>query len=174
MRTAIFSVALLVAPCAFAQSAPPSDVPSSLQPPAGHKLLLQAHAIGRQIYTCSADSTGKYTWTLKAPDAELRDSDGHVIISHSAGPKWQHRDGSFVTGKVVAKQDAPDASAVQWLLLTADNSRSAPGLLSHVDFVQRIHTEGGQPPQTGCDEAHKGDETKSKYTADYVFYAPAH
>jgi hypothetical protein len=173
MRIGIFALALLLAPCAIAQSAPPSDIPQSLQPPAGQTMILQAHAIGKQIYTCSADA-GKFSWTLKGPDAELRDPDGHVIISHSAGPKWQHRDGSFVTGKVVAKQDAPQAGAVQWLLLSADNSRSAAGVLSHVTFVQRIHTDGGQPPATGCDEAHKGDETKSNYTADYLFYAPTH
>ncbi len=166
-------VTSLLSLAGFAQSAP-TDVPASLKPPAGQQMVLQAHAMGVQIYTCNADASGKFAWTLKAPQAELRDADGHMIITHSAGPKWQHKDGSLITGSVVKKENAPDGTSIPWLLVAADNSHSAEGVLSKVEFVQRIHTEGGQPPASGCDASSKGDEVKSKYSADYVFYAPSH
>ncbi len=167
-------LASLLPLAALAQSTPPTDIPASLVPPASQHLVLQAHAMGVQIYTCSADATGKFSWTLKGPDAELRDPDGHVIIVHSAGPKWQHRDGSLVTGSVVKKENAPDGHSIAWLLLSADNSHSSAGVLSTVEFIQRVHTDGGQPSASPCDASHKGDETRSHYTADYLFYAPTH
>jgi hypothetical protein len=166
------SIALLTV-CAGAQQ-PPTDIPDSLKPPAGTRMVLEAHATGAQVYTCAAAADGKFAWTLKGPDAELRDANGKMIIKHSAGPTWQHTDGSLVTGKVAAKESAPKANSVPWLLLAADNSQSAAGVLSKVTHIQRIHTDGGQPPATGCDEAHKADETRSTYSADYVFYSPAH
>lgn len=151
-----------------------ADIPTTLKPPATERPILQAHATGAQVYTCAAGIDGKFAWTLKGPKAELRDANGKMIITHSAGPKWQHNDGSVVTGKVLSKENSPDANSVPWLLLAADNSQSSAGVLSKVSFIQRVHSEGGQPPASGCDEAHKGDETKSSYTADYIFYAPAH
>ncbi len=170
LRIALFAS---LSSCAVLAQSASTDIPASLKPPATEHVILQAHATGVQIYTCNADAAGRYAWTLKGPQADLRDADGHMIISHSAGPKWQHKDGSMVTGKMVAKENAPTANSVPWLLLAADNSHSAEGVLSKVTFVQRVHTDGGQPPATGCDAAHKGDETKADYTADYVFYAPA-
>jgi hypothetical protein len=174
MRTSILlSIALFASFAAMPQQTP-ADVPDSLKPPATEHMILQAHATGAQVYTCTASADGKFAWTLKGPDAELRDASGKVIIEHSAGPTWQHNDGSKITGKVVAKQNSPDAGSVPWLLLAADNSRSGEGVLSKVTSIQRIHTEGGQPPATGCDESSKGAEKRSNYSADYVFYAPAH
>jgi hypothetical protein len=46
-------------------------------------------------------------------------------------------------------------------------------LLTNVTTIQRVHTHGGKPGNDPCDESHKGTETKSEYTADYYFYAPA-
>jgi len=168
------AIALFVSLAATAQTSAPADVPASLKPPATERLLLQTHAIGVQIYTCSAAPDGKFSWTLKGPRADLRDSTGKMIITHSAGPKWQHNDGSFVTGKVTAKENSPDANSIPWLLLAANSAQSDVGALGNVSFIQRIRTDGGQPPATGCDAGHKGDETQSNYSADYIFYAPKH
>ena len=148
---------------------PAADIPAALQPPAGEQLVLTAHATGKQIYTCNTGADGKYSWTLKGPSAKLRDASGKVVIEHSAGPKWQHNDGSSVAGKPVQKMDAPDGKGIPWLLLAAESSSSS-GILSRVNFIQRIHTEGGQPPTTGCDESHKDAQTDSNYAADYLFY----
>ena len=61
--------------------------------------MLFVRASGSQVYTCQADADGKYSWTLKAPDAELKDRKDKVIGQHSAGPTWKLKDGSEVTGK---------------------------------------------------------------------------
>jgi len=133
--------------------------------------VLEAHATGVQIYTCTKNADGKFAWALKGPEAELRDNSGRVVIIHSAGPTWQDKDGSRITGKVVAKSNAPAPDSVAWLLLAADHSESGKGVLSDVTHVQRIHTDGGQP-QGECSEANAGNENRSHYTADYLFYAP--
>jgi hypothetical protein len=157
---------------ANAQKESPSDVPASLQTRAGEELVLLAHGSGSQIYTCRAGTDGKFLWTLKAPDAELTDRTGKVIGNHSAGPTWKLKDGSEVTGKASARVDSPDPGSIPWLLLNVVG-HSGEGLLTKVTTIQRLHTHGGNPPAEGCDESHHDAETKSSYTADYYFYAPA-
>jgi hypothetical protein len=148
------------------------EVPPSLKAPAGEKLVFQAHATGWQIYVCQAGADRKLAWVLKGPEAELFDTTGVLIGQHSAGPLWKHNDGSQVTGKLVARQDAPEPDAIPWLLLQA-TSHTGTGILSSVTTIQRVHTKGGQPPQTGgCDQSEQGKEVKSQYAADYYFYAP--
>jgi hypothetical protein len=147
------------------------DVPDTIQAPAGEEVVLLAHATGSQIYTCQATADGKFSWTLKAPEAELHDRKDKVIGQHSAGPTWKLKDGSEVTGKAAARVDALDPDSIPWLLVKAVG-HAGNGVLTNVTTIQRVHTHGGQPPAEGCDAAHKGDETKSSYTADYYFYAP--
>jgi len=173
MRKFLFSILLLPFQLAVAQQQSKPVVPEKLAVPASENLVLQAHASGSQIYVCQAGADQKFAWTLKAPEADLSDSKGAVIGKHYAGPTWKHNDGSEAVGKVVAKQDAPDANAIPWLLLTAA-SHAGNGTLAGVTSIQRIHTKGGQPPTSGCDDAHRGTETKIPYSADYYFYAPSH
>jgi hypothetical protein len=164
-------LALLVVMPAAAQQLARPDVPDKLSPPAIEKLILQAHATGDQIYVCQPGPDQKLAWTLKAPDAQLFDAQNKLIAKHYAGPTWKNNDGSEVVGKATARLDSPDANAIPWLLVTAV-SHSGDGAFSKVTFIQRLHTKGGQPPQTGCDDAHRNAETKSAYSADYYFYAP--
>lgn len=162
----------LLAPSQEAQpqeSAP--DVPDAIAIPAGLQPVLFVRGAGSQIYTCSADSEGKYGWTLKGPDAELKDRKDKVIGQHSVGPTWKLKDGSEVAGKAVGHVDSLDSDSVPWLLLDVV-SNSGKGALAKVTKIQRVHTHGGKPGNDPCDESHKGEESKSKYTADYYFYAP--
>ena len=154
------------------QGIPRPEVPDKIKAPAGEEVVLVAHATGSQIYTCQQGSDGKYAWTLKAPEAELRDQQGAVIGKHFGGPTWKHNDGSQVTGKAVAKVDAPDADSIPWLLVSVAG-HSGNGVLSNVTSIQRIHTKGGQPPAAGCDASAQNVEKKISYTADYYFYAPS-
>jgi hypothetical protein len=149
-----------------------SGIPPSLQTPAGEKLVLQAHATGWQVYTCGTGPDGKPQWTLKGPDADLHDAKGTVVGHHSAGPTWKYSDGSQVVGKAVAHADSPDAKAIPWLLLTA-TGHSGEGVFAKVSSIQRVHTEGGQPPPVSeCNPSKPTAEARSTYTADYYFYAP--
>lgn len=152
------------------ESAP--DVPDSIQAPAGEEVVLYTHASGSQIYTCQAAGNGKFSWTLKAPEAELRDRKDKVIGQHSAGPTWKLKDGSEVTGKASAKVDSLDPDSIPWLLVKVV-SHAGKGMLDTVTTIQRVHTHGGQPPAEGCDASHRDTETKVSYSADYYFYAPA-
>ena len=148
------------------------DVPDAIQAPSGEEVVLLAHATGSQIYICQAAADGKFSWALKAPDAQLHDRKDKVIGQHFAGPTWKLKDGSEVTGKAAAHVDSLDAQSIPWLLVKVV-SHSGNGQLANVTSIQRVHTHGGQPPAEGCDAAHRDAESKSAYTADYYFYAPA-
>ena len=148
------------------------DVPDAIAIPEGLQPVLFVHASGSQIYTCQADAEGKYIWTLKAPDAELKDRKDKVIGQHLAGPTWKLKDGSEVTGKAAAHVDALDPDSIPWLLVDVVNN-SGKGVLAKVTKIQRVHTRGGKPGNDPCDEAHKDAETKSSYRADYYFFAPS-
>ena len=140
--------------------------PDNLTPPAGETLRFQAHASGDQIYQCDGSK-----WVLSGPDAKLSDDAGHSVGSHFKGPTWQWSDGSQVTGKPVANT-TPDADSIPWLLVTATGHSSA-GAMKAITTIQRLNTKGGKAPASGCDASHKGDKTRSHYTADYYFFAPA-
>jgi hypothetical protein len=95
-----------------------------------------------------------------------------VIVHHSAGPSWRHKDGSAVTGKAIAKVAAPQGDSIPWLLLTVV-SHDGAGVLERVSSIQRLHTKGGQPPPADkCGAGQENVETWIPYTADYYFYAP--
>ncbi len=147
-------------------------MPDAIQAPSGEEVVLFVHASGSQVYTCQAGAADRFSWTLKGPEAELRDRNDKVIGQHSAGPTWKLKDGSEVTGKAAAQVDSLDADSIPWLLVRVA-SHSGKGLLSNVTTIQRIHTKGGKPPAEGCDASHKDAESKSSYSADYYFYAPA-
>jgi hypothetical protein len=158
-------------PPAGKESAP--DVPDAIMVPAGQEVVFFASAKGSQIYTCQAGAEGKFAWTLKAPEAELRDRQDKVVGQHSAGPTWKLKDSSEVTGKAVAHVDALDSDSIPWLLVNVV-SHAGKGKLENVTTIQRVHTKGGKPGDSDvCDEAHKDAETKSAYKADYYFFAPA-
>jgi hypothetical protein len=170
---AIFCVASL----AFAQNDAPGkesapDVPDAIAVPSGVEPVLFVHANGSQIYTCAPDADGKFSWTLKGPDAELKDRKDKVVGQHSAGPTWKLKDGSEVTGKASAHVDSLDADSIPWLLVNVETN-ARKGALATVTMIQRVHTHGGKPPADGCDEAHKDSESKSAYSADYYFFAPS-
>jgi hypothetical protein len=177
---AFLGLALLMPQTLFAQaqakdapqkdSAP--DVPDAIAVPTGLEVVLFTRGSGSQIYVCQASADGKFAWTLKAPDAELKDRKDKVIGQHSAGPTWKLKDGSEVTGKAAAHVDSLDPDSIQWLLINVVTN-AGKGQLANVTTIQRVHTRGGKAPDSGCDEAHKDSETKSSYSADYYFYAPA-
>jgi hypothetical protein len=97
------------------ESAP--DVPDAITVPSGLEPVLFVHASGAQVYTCQAGADGKFDWTLKGPEAELKDRKDKVIGRHTAGPTWKLKDGSEVTGKAAAQVDSMDSESVPWLLI---------------------------------------------------------
>jgi hypothetical protein len=125
--------------------------------------------VGDQVYTCKAGENGTFAWTLKAPDARLLGQDGAVVGRHFAGPTWESRDGSSVSGKMAATVPSSDAQSVPWLMLHA-TGHQGNGVMSSVTTIQRLNTKGGKAPATGCDADHANGETRVAYEADYSFY----
>ena len=159
-------LATVIAALPYSLSA--QQLPPQLQPPANEQLLLQVHAKGDQVYTCKSDAA-QFTWTLKAPDAQLFDKDGKPAGKHFAGPSWEATDGSRVSGKAVANVPSPDANSIPWLLVKVVAHEGA-GVLSSATSIQRLNTKGGNAPASGCDASHVGQELRVPYSADYLFY----
>jgi hypothetical protein len=146
------------------------EIPSGLEPFGSEKLLFQVRAKGDQIYVCQEES-GKFAWKLKSPDAKLFDKDGKLFGKHFAGPTWEARDGSRVTGEAVASVGWNDPRSVPWLLIDVV-SHEHSGVLSHVTTIQCLYTRGGVAPIFGCKDSHAAREVRVPYSADYLFYAP--
>jgi hypothetical protein len=165
-------VSLLALPGALPAAAGDSrsgagNVPPELRPPKGQQLVLKAIGRGSQNYVCD-QATG--TWTFRDPTATLN-RHGRTIGIHYAGPTWELFDASRVTARAIVNVPAPNPTKdIPWLLLEA-TGHSASGVLSTVDYIQRLHTRGGVAPNDGaCDPAN--DETVGvPYTAVYRFFA---
>ncbi|MDP3330750.1 MAG: DUF3455 domain-containing protein [Methylococcaceae bacterium] len=143
-------------------------IPEAIRVPNGGKIVLSVHAKGDQIYQCTLES-GNYAWQLQAPDAVLFDGQGREVGWHGAGPTWHYQDGSEVRGRLLSTVDLTPDSTISWLLLEAVEHKGK-GLLAGVDFINRINTQGGLPPVSGCNGNHLGSEKRVAYSAGYVFY----
>jgi hypothetical protein len=152
-------IALVLAVGCMAPASISQTTKESIDVPPHSKLLLRAVGSGDQVYGCIDGH-----WALKAPDAKLLNQEGAVIGQHFAGPTWQLIDGSWVKGRAIAKQVAPDATAVPWLLL---ESVAGTGRLKTVRFIQRTGTHGGNAPDGSCSQSAM---RRVPYTATYSFY----
>jgi hypothetical protein len=160
------AAAILIGAGGFAAGADQTAV----APPAGSALVLELFADGVQIYTCDPKDSGGYGWTFNAPDAKLFDKDGRQVGTHFSGPAWELDDGSGVNGEVVAKADAPEPGAIQWLLLRVSRHQVS-GALSAVSYIRRADTKGGLAPTKGCDAQHLSEQARMRYSATYQFYS---
>ena len=168
------------APAAVASTVTASApaVPIAFPAPPNEQKSLEVAAKGVQIYTCGPkkDDATQFVWTLKAPEAELTDSKGYKVGKHYAAPHgaswnpaWESTDGSKVIGDKdnAQRKDAPNA--IPWLLVPAQ-SATGKGVFGQVKSIQRLYTEGGKAPATGCDKANVGKEVRVDYKATYYFY----
>ena len=113
---------------------------TGVAPPQGSAPLLEVVADGVQIYTCETKGS-LFQWSFKAPEANLFDKQGRQIGTHFAGPTWRIADGSAIVGEVVAKADAPERGAIEWLLLRA-KAHEGQGVLGEAAFIRRTDTKG--------------------------------
>ena len=166
------SAIAIITGCVTSNVAPIPNVPGPLRVPVSQTLIREVQATGVQIYECKAskDDPGRFEWTFKAPEAELRDQAGNIFGRHYAGTTWEAYDGSSVVGEARARDSGPDSNAIPWLLLSA-TSASGSGVLSQTKSIQRINTSGGKAPAGGCSDALVGKEMRVPYKAEYLFYA---
>ena len=131
--------------------------------------LFMARGEGVQIYAAEADKEGKPQWILKAPRATLLDyKTGTQVGTHAAGPTWVDNDGGKLTGtgKPLAKEPAPNADAVPWLLLEVKAENG--GRFAKVRNIQRLDTWGGNAPTVPPEKS--GETKEVRYEATYVFW----
>jgi hypothetical protein len=165
--------AALLSACASGPTAQADarPVPASLKPADSERAAFTWHAIGSQIYECRASDKGGWAWVFVAPEADLFNQKDEKVGTHGAGPNWAALDGSKTVGTVKARADGERPADIPLLLLTA-KSAGTPGRMAGVTSVQRLNTEGGNAPATGCAaRADAGKRVKEGYTADYVFFS---
>jgi len=162
---------VMLAGCATTPPPPAFEIPTALQVPSNQRLATIVEATGVQIYDCqpAKDPAAGNVWTFRAPEAELRTPAGQPFGRHYGGPTWEARDGSKVVGVVKAKESAPEATAIPWLLLSAGET-FGHGVLDQTTSIQRLKTVGGQPPTVGCAAAELGRGMRVPYQAEYRFY----
>jgi hypothetical protein len=136
--------------------------------------VLRMKARGVHIYTAETGEDGQMKWTLVGTEAELRDETGRVVGKHykgETGPVWESSDGSKVVGKKRAERTSPHPDSIPELQLDGKAVPGAAGALSKVTFIERLDTSGGLPAAATGSTA-IGEEARSPYTAEYLFYAP--
>jgi hypothetical protein len=165
---------------------PPGSLPTAIAVPTGAAFKIHDHAIGVQVYTCTASAAAgagggggaggaggsgatTYSWVLKQPDAVLYDSSFAQVGTHGLGPNWTSTDGSVVNGARVNGANSTMVGAIQWLLLSA-SSHTGTGVFTDITYVQRLNTAGGPAPATGCDATSAATDIRIPYSADYYFF----
>lgn len=172
---------------ARAASLAPPRVPLDLQVPPGNVPFLEGHGVGTQNYVClsSATSPTGFDWSLFTPEATLFNDDDRQITTHFFGPNpaengtiraaWQQsRDTSTVWAKLFHDPVTVTANAIPWLVLQTAGVQAGPAggdLLTETTFIQRVNTQGGLAPATGCSSGQNvGARAFVPYSADYFFF----
>lgn len=148
-----------------------SNLPASVQVPAGHKVAMETVGVGQITYECRAkkDMATEHEWVFVGPDAKLQTRGGTVIGKYWGPPAtWENNDGSKVTATQVAV--APGGMGNLPLQLVKANPATGMGAMQGVSYIQRVATKGGVAPSTGCDAANMGSKQIVQYQADYIFW----
>ena len=184
---ALLAACLVVLPGELRAGLTPPAVPPDLAlSPAEYKLFFAAHAVGTQNYTCLPKGDA-FAWTPAGPQATLFNKSGTQVATHFLSPNpdepgttratWQHSDDtSAVWAKAIETVTDPtwvEPGAIPWLLLEVVgwSDGESPRRLARATRIQRVNTEGGTAPETGCAEAGDvGDRAFVPYETDYYFY----
>jgi Protein of unknown function (DUF3455) len=167
------AAAVVLSACAAMPSAPTVDnqaLPEAVRAPADTRFMFLTTGVGELTYECRArsDDPSQFAWAFVAPVATLYAKDRQVLGKYYAGPTWEHKDGSRITGKQVAVAPAA-AGSISLQLVKADAPMGA-GALQGVTHIQRLNTQGGVAPQAACGAVNAGARQQVAYQADYAFY----
>ena len=169
--------ALLLSACGYRPLAAftgQNGAPEAVRVPPGNQPVLQARGTGTLLYECQAirRSPHEYQWLIRNSAIELTDSGGRTI-RHRPGPRasWTHSDGSSAVAK--ESVEVPNGKENMPLERFRVEQAEAPGALSHITYVQRLHTVGGWVASTPCSGPQLGMQKAVPYEADYVFWRSA-
>jgi len=179
------ALAIAVPHAAHAQTVTPPSVPAGLEVPAPNEAFLLGRGVGTQNYVCQPSGPlGRVAWTLFTPQATLFDDQGEQLTTHFFSPNpveggivratWEDSgDTSTVWARAIASATVK-SNAIAWVLLEVVGTKTGPtggDTFSKTTFIQRVNTEGGLAPATGCDTLPDvGGKQFVPYTADYFFY----
>jgi hypothetical protein len=140
--------------------------------PPGHALVMTLQAVGTINYECRAHAgmAGAYVWTVAAHDATLRHWTGFPVGRLYQGPTWSYRDGSRLTGEFLGAVSG-GAGKLQDQLWRAQAS-GKDGELTRIAYIRRTNATGNAPPDSPCTAQRIGQGYKTRYAAEYAFYAP--
>ena len=151
-----------------------AEVPDEIRVP-GEIPAIALHAEGAQIYECQLDAASRLVWQAREPTATLMDG-GNSVGHHYAALHWEtvdtstlmweHKDGSSVKAKIVARVVGRTAEDLPWLKFSVI-TQTGNGLFYGTTHVQRINTQGGMAAGS-CEQA--GAYRSVPYAADYVFW----
>lgn len=169
----VLALSALLGACSTPSMMKPVDnatLPEAVRVPAGLRQTMATTGIGEITYECreKKDMAGAYEWVFVAPVATLYTRDRQAVGKYYAGPTWESRDGSKVTGKQLAV--APGGAGNIPLQLVKAEPATGMGAMQGVAYIQRLNTKGGVAPAAACDAASKGARQQVAYEADYVFY----
>jgi hypothetical protein len=165
----------------------PPPVPANIEVPAENEAVLVGHAVGTQNYVCLPSGPG-VAWTLFTPQATLFTDRGRQLQTHffspnvsengTVRPTWQDSEGtSAVWARPTASSTDPNfvaPNALSWVRLEVVRTQKGPrggNELTKTTFIQRLNTEGGLAPASGCSQSSEiGNRAYVPYTADYFFF----
>ena len=151
-----------------------AGVPDEIRVP-GEIPAIALHAERAQIYECQLDGANRLVWQAREPTATLMDDDNSVGHHYAAlhwetvdasTLMWEHKDGSSVKAKIVARVAGRTAEDLPWLKFSVI-TQIGNGLFYGTTHVQRINTQGGMAAGS-CEQA--GAYRSVPYAADYVFW----
>jgi hypothetical protein len=151
-----------------------SQLPETVQVPAGHRIAWETVGVGKITYECraKADMPGTFAWVFVGPDAALKSRSGETLGRYFGPPAtWAASDGSAITGTQLAV--APSSAGNIPMQLVKANPATGSGAMSGVSYVQRVATRGGVAPTMPCAAASAGQREVVQYQADYLFWKPA-
>jgi len=148
----------------------PSGLAAPLRVSAAEVPAFMLTGDGVYVYQCRPSLTvaNAYEWAFVVPDATLYDGNRSVARHATVGTFEALGDRSSVSGIVRGSQAAGVAN-LPWVLIRAQ-PLSESGMFAGVTSIQRVNTNGGVAPATGCDASNEGAEARVAYRADYYFY----
>ena len=168
-HAALLSILTLAGCAGMPENMAPPPLPTAVTVPHGYRHAMTLKAVGTLNYECRPrpGMSGVYGWVLAAPDARLLHWSGLGVGRYYGGPTWEYRDGSKLTGRVIATSPADDLPTQ--LIRAKPTGRK--GELSDVAYIQRLNAFSGEP-RAPCDEVHVGRGDKIDFSADFLFYVP--
>ena len=148
-----------------------AHLPAAVQVPNGHRVALETVGRGEVTYECRAPASGSAqpAWVFAGPQANLVDRQGRTVGRYFGPPAtWEASDGSAITGNQLAV--APASAGNLPLQLVAANPATGAGAMRGISHIQRVATQGGVAPASGCASDTLGKRQVVNYQADYIFW----